>query len=1277
MATVSLKVAEAFQNDIGRGIARIDSKAKSELGVSTGDIIKLVGKKAALAIVWQAQQDDEGLDMIRMDGILRQNVGVGLGEKVRAEPVQTKVAKKIVLAPQEAVRYSVGFDQYVKKRLVGKPVLKGNLLPVGIFGTSIPLIVAQVFPQGPVMITEETDIRIQKEPAKEMAAVPNITYDDVGGLKDAIQKVREMIELPLRHPEIFERLGIDPPKGVLLYGAPGTGKTLLAKAVANESDANFFYVGGPEIISKYVGESEERLRKLFAEAQENSPSIIFIDEIDAIAPKREEVVGEVEKRMVSQMLCVSPTTRIHTPAGPITIEEFYNKNSVSPITMDGIELSYPEEAFVHVLDKENRINTGKVTAMTKLFVPDTRTAILDNGCRLTVSAIQRFLTFRNNRFEWIPITELTEGDCVAAPSALPSHANNWLELGALERLDESRYTLKISGNLKMIFGGNYVSLKRLKEFMRTGTVGGDGTARTELVRRLRTRRKITAKELFANESKNRRILLRRLLRELQRNGTIAIHREGAEYRDVEYTAPGNFDASDIEGISVFRYFNRFIKDSYFVELPRRFSPDLAELLGYILADGSLSRTRMNVSGKPEIVERAARITWEIFGFEGTVTKIHDAYWRFDAGSETLPALLSEIFGFKTGKKAYTVRAPAQLFQSPSACISAFVRAYCDCDGSVERSIRIFSRSKGMMDDLACLLLMLGFQTSYSFSNGMHYCNVLGGTRAIEAYRQLVGSVRKDRFDAVPKGSRGSSVDTLPDILTAINTMKSGFDGKLDDNDYRYLNGARPIGRDKLGYFLCLYGDEGIQEQQVAEESLRQLLSAEVSWKRIVSIQESEPMIMYDLVTETENFIAGDIPTLLHNTTMDGLKARGEVIVIGATNRPDSIDPALRRPGRFDREIEIGVPDKQDRREILNIQVRNMPLAEDVNVAEIANVTHGYTGADLSLLSKEAALKALRRVLPTMNVGEEALPQEMLERIRVCREDFFNGMHEIQPSALREVYVERPTVKWSDIGGMEEVKRELQEAVELPLKKPEIFDRMGIRTIKGILLYGPPGTGKTLLAKAVANETEANFISISGAQVLTKYVGESEKAVRELFRKARSAAPCVLFIDEIDALAPHRSGSGEAGTLVTERVVDTLLTEMDGLRSLKNVVVIAATNRPDIVDPALMRPGRFDRLIEVIAPDEKARLQVFRICTARMPMDKDVNLRDLARLTEGYTGADIDNLVREAGMMAIREDTKKVSIRHFELSFKMIVPSIKKEHVESVQKFKAAAVTMYR
>jgi transitional endoplasmic reticulum ATPase len=709
---VMLKVAEALQKDVGRSIARISSKSKKELGVITGDVIKLIGKKSALAIVWQANAEDEELEMIRMDGTLRQNAGVGLGDRVRVESVKTKDAKRVLLAPREPIRFSAGFEQYVKKRLIGKPVLSGNLIPVGIFGTSVPLVVTVVIPQGATVISEKTELRISTEPAKEVENIPSVTYDDVGGLKDAVQKIREMVELPLRHPELFERLGIAPPKGVLLYGSPGTGKTLLAKAVANESDANFFYIGGPEVVSKYVGESEERLRKIFQDAQKEGPSIIFIDEIDAIAPKRGEVMGEVEKRLVSQML----------------------------------------------------------------------------------------------------------------------------------------------------------------------------------------------------------------------------------------------------------------------------------------------------------------------------------------------------------------------------------------------------------------------------------------------------------------------------------------------------------------------------------------------------------------------------------TIMDGLKSRGEVIVIAATNREDSIDPALRRPGRFDREIEIGVPTIEDRKEILQIHVRNMPLGEDVSLDELASLTHGYTGADISLLTKEAALKTLRRVLPTINIEAE-IPQDVLDSLKVEREDFFNALHEILPSALREVFVERPNIEWKDVGGLDNVKKELQEAVELPLKKPEVFEQMGIRSIKGVLLYGPPGTGKTLLAKAVANETEANFIGISGAQILSKWVGESEKAMREIFKKARMAAPCILFIDEVDAIAPRRSGSSSDGTRVTERVVDTLLTELDGLESLKNVVVIAASNRPDILDPALMRAGRFDRVIELGVPDEEARYAILKIHTRNMPLSSDVKVRELARATGGYSGADLENIVREAGMNAIREGSKKVKAKHFKTSMRELIPVIKKEHVERIEKFKQSA--MYR
>ncbi len=691
MAEVILKVSEALRSDVGRGIARLDSKARNILGVAPGDVVKLKGKKETAAVVWPAHPEDEGLDIIRIDGILRNNAGVGIGDKVKVIKADAKEAVKVTLAPKEPMRYSAGFENYVKKRLLNKVVTKGDILPIGVFGTAIPLVVVQVSPSSPAIITESTNVAIRSEPAKDLEKVPTVTYDDIGGLKEAIQKIREMVELPLRHPELFERVGIEPPKGVLLHGPPGTGKTLLAKAVANESDASFFYIGGPEIVSKYVGESEHKLRQIFEEAEKSAPSIIFIDEIDAIAPKREESQGEVERRIVAQLL----------------------------------------------------------------------------------------------------------------------------------------------------------------------------------------------------------------------------------------------------------------------------------------------------------------------------------------------------------------------------------------------------------------------------------------------------------------------------------------------------------------------------------------------------------------------------------TLMDGLKSRGQVIVIGATNRPDSLDPALRRPGRFDREIEIGVPDRKGRLEILQIHTRNMPLAKDVDLKELAALTHGYTGADISALVKEAAIKALRRVLPEIDIEQEQIPPEVLEKIVVKREDFMNALKEIQPSALREVYIERPNVKWDDVGGLEDVKKEIREAIELPLKEPELFERFGIRPPRGVLLFGPPGTGKTLLAKAVAGESEANFIAINGPEVLSKWVGESEKAVREIFRKARQAAPTIVFIDEIDAIASRRGT--EVGSRVTERIVNTLLTEMDGIRNMDGVFVIAATNRPDILDPGLLRPGRFDKVIEIPMPDEKARLEILKIHTKKMPLDKDVDLKELAKLTEGFSGADLENLAREAAMMAIRKKAKKVKMAFFTEAIEKVKP----------------------
>ena len=697
MSEIQLRVGDARQRDVGRGIARIDQKTMQKLGISAGDVIEIVGKRTTSAIAWPAYSEDQNRDMIRIDGFTRKNAGVAINEYVVVRPAKVKSALGITLAPVD-MRLNVDedFTNFVKNRLMERTLVEGDTTLVMMLGHAIPFTVTKTRPHGIVKVTAETRLTILNEPAPEGKGLPRTTYEDIGGLHEEIQRVREMVELPLRHPELFQRLGIEPPKGVLLHGPPGCGKTLLARAVANESEANFFSINGPEIMSKFYGESEARLREIFQQAQQNSPSIIFIDELDAIAPKREEVTGEVERRVVAQLLAL----------------------------------------------------------------------------------------------------------------------------------------------------------------------------------------------------------------------------------------------------------------------------------------------------------------------------------------------------------------------------------------------------------------------------------------------------------------------------------------------------------------------------------------------------------------------------------MDGLSGRGNVIVIGATNRPSALDPALRRPGRFDREIEIGVPDKQGRYEILQIHTRGMPLAEDVDLKKLSEITHGYTGADVSALCRETAMKALRRYLPQINLEEERIPPSVLEKMEVKMQDFMDAYKEVTPTAMREVYIEVPTVHWDDIGGLEDVKQELKEAVEWPIKNPEMFTRLGIRSPKGILLYGPPGCGKTLLARAVATESEANYITIKGPEVFSKWVGESEKAIREVFRKARMAAPSVIFFDEMDSLVPRR-GLGFADSGVSERVISQLLTEMDGVVSLEDIVVIAATNRPDMVDPAVLRPGRFDRLIYVPEPDEKSRTQIFKIYTKNVPLAKDVNLSQLIAMTKNYSGADIEALCREAAMHALRRDVnaKEVVMLDFQEAMKKTLPSV--------------------
>ena len=727
---ITLKVAEAIsQKDVGQGVARLDPNVMDDLGIHERDLIEINGEKRTAAIALPSQTDI-GLGIIRIDGLVRKNSGATIGGEVTVKKTKATEAKKVVLAP---IENNIRVQGDVRGLFAGKVMMQGDIIGSQIraprpsmnmgFGSlfdelmditpamkEIKFAVVSTNPKDIVIVGPNTEVQLHESPVdvSKIEGVGNlvdVSYEDIGGLKEEVKKVREMIEIPLKRPELFEKLGIAPPKGVLMHGPPGTGKTLLAKAVASESDAHFIAINGPEIMSKYVGGSEENLREYFEEAEENSPSIIFIDELDAIAPKREETNGEVERRTVAQLL----------------------------------------------------------------------------------------------------------------------------------------------------------------------------------------------------------------------------------------------------------------------------------------------------------------------------------------------------------------------------------------------------------------------------------------------------------------------------------------------------------------------------------------------------------------------------------TLMDGLKSRGQVVVIGATNRPDSLDPALRRPGRFDREIEIGVPDSDERKEVLEIHTRNMPLADDVDLDKIANTTHGFVGADLESLCKEAAMRVVRRILPEIKSDDEEIPKEVMEKIVVTGDDFKSAQKEIQPSALREVLVQIPDIKWDDVGGLEDVKQELKEAVEWPLKHPETFQRLGIRPPKGTLLYGIPGTGKTLLAKAVASESEANFISVKGPELLSKWVGESEKGVREVFRKAKQAAPTVIFFDEIDAIASTRSGNdGDSG--VTKRVVNQLLTEMDGLEELEDVAIIAATNRPDILDAGLMRPGRFDRHIQVKETDEEARLSNFEVHTKDMPLAKDVDLKKLAKNTDGYVGADIEAVCREAAMLTLRNDleSSEIPYKYFKEAIEKVKPGNKDQDEQLVQ-----------